>query len=365
MTLLVGSVVLMGCGKDNGPIAVSNITLNETTLELRPGEKFTLVATVLPNGADDKTVVWISGNTSVATVDAATGLVTAITIGEATITATAGGKTATCAVKVEYPVATVKITAGTFTMGSPTGEANRSNDETQHTVTLTKDFYMGKYQVTNAQYAAFLNAKGIGSEGKGAVSYNKDGSAVSNETQIFIKASSGSYDWGLHWSGSKWEPSQATYSDHPVIYVTWYGAKAYADWVGGTLPTEAQWEYACRAGTTTAYSYGNTANGSYMWYSDNSGSATHVVGGKQANGWGLFDMHGNVYEWCLDQWNNSDNYMSLPSNDPLSTTGSGRVARGGSWNSNAQFCRSAFRNSSFPDHAGAGYSVGIRVCFVP
>lgn len=268
----------------------------------------------------------------------------------------------------------VKIPAGTFIMGSPDGtngttaEPNRSSNEAQHGVTLTQDFYMGKYQVTNAQYAAFLKATGIGSTGKGDVSYYKEGMPVT-ENQTFIFASSGSENWGLNWSGvdNKWIPVSG-YEKHPAINVTWYGAKAYADWMGGSLPTEAQWEYGCRAGTTTAYSYGDTANGDYMWYSSNNTTngeinGTKTVGRKQANVYGLYDMHGNVYEWCLDQWDGSNNYGYHSLTDPLCTTGFARVLRGGSWDFNAQYCRSAYRSIETPSIYD--YTIGFRVAVVP
>ena len=138
----------------------------------------------------------------------------------------------------------VSIPAGTFTMGSPSDEPNRQTNETQHQVTLSA-FRMSKYEITNAQYAAFLNAKNIGSDGKYA--------AGANPTQALIYASSGSYDWGLHYNTNKWEPV-AGYENNPVINVTWYGATEFATYIGGTLPTEAQWEYAARGNTTTALS---------------------------------------------------------------------------------------------------------------
>lgn len=264
---------------------------------------------------------------------------------------------------------TVDIKAGTFQMGSPVDEPNRSNDETQHQVKLTKGFRMSCYEVTNAQFATFLNAKNIGEDGEGTVSYTDgNGNPQTNQSQRFIydssTQSSGNYNWGVTWDGanSKWM-AQRGYENHPVFYVTWYGAKAFADYYGYSLPTEAQWEYACRAGTTTVYSYGDAADGDYMWYSVNSFYGTKAVGTKRPNPWGLYDMHGNVYEWCAD-WYNSD--ISSDTDPAGSTKGTYRVRRGGSWYgsySNAQYCRSAYRDYSKPDNAYC--YVGFRVVAVP
>jgi formylglycine-generating enzyme required for sulfatase activity len=121
------------------------------------------------------------------------------------------------------------------------------------------------------------------------------------------------------------------------------------------LPTEAQWEYACRAGTTTTYSYGNSADGNYMWYDSNSNSKTHVVGTKQPNLWGLYDMHGNVSEWCLD-WYGTLSYGTDPKG---SSSGSNRVKRGGSWYYYAGSCASFIRGDFLPSlgnyHDGFGF----------
>ncbi|GHU58757.1 hypothetical protein FACS189411_14690 [Bacteroidia bacterium] len=255
-------------------------------------------------------------------------------------------------------IAKVRIPAGTFIMGSPDTEPNRSTNETQHPVTLTRDFYMSRYQVTNAQYAAFLNANHIGSNGLWA--------SGSYPSQMLIQASSGSSDWGLHWDSgnSKWVPASG-YDNHPVVYVTWYGADEYARWAGGSLSTEAQWEYACRAGTTTPWA---TATGveseltDYAWYSANLGSSTHAVGGKKPNGYGLYDMHGNVSEWCSD-WYKIDYYGSGPVTDPTGlASGSVRVFRGGHWYGSAPRCRSAFRN--YDDPGNALSYLGFRIVFV-
>lgn len=285
-----------------------------------------------------------------------------INVGIATITdwTQVTGPTTDPGTAIEF----VKISKGVFSMGSPLNEPNRENNEVQHEVTLTQNFYMSKYQVTNAQYAAFLKATGIGSTGKGDVSYYKDGMLLT-ENQTFISGSS----QGLNWNGTdnKWV-AQTGYENHPVINVTWYGAKAYADWVGGSLPTEAQWESACRAGTITAYNYGATDDGDYMWYWDNhnangESSGTKAVGRKQANAYGLYDMHGNVYEWCLDQWDSSNNYGLLSPTDPLCTTGDYRVMRGAGWNSSAVYCRSAYRRGYYP--GTVEINIGFRVAVVP
>lgn len=260
-------------------------------------------------------------------------------------------------------IPTSLIPAGTFTMGSPVSEVARISSETQHQVTLSA-FRMSKCEITNTQYAAFLNAKGIGSDGKYA--------AGAYPTQALIYASSDFYDWGLHYNTNKWEPV-AGYENHPVIIVTWYGATEYATYVGGTLPTEAQWEYACRAGTTTPFNKGNfltNLQANYNWAYPYIGGTntvttspgkTQAVGTYAANAWGLHDMHGNVSEWCSDWYGT---YPTTAQNNPTgAATGWIRVFRGGSWNSYAQYCRSAYRNDYYPNYDN--YIIGFRVVFVP
>lgn len=243
----------------------------------------------------------------------------------------------------------VKIPAGKFLMGSPATDLNRSFDESQRLITLTRDFYMSKYQITNIQYAKFLNASGVGSNGKG----NLDGHGTG---VLFVSADR----WGVTFDSGAWK-AQAGYESHPVIYVTWHGALAYALWAGGTLPTEAQWEYACRGGKTTVYSYEDKADGNYMWYANNSSGNTKAVGGKLPNAYGLHDMHGNVWEWCND-WYGA--YSETATEDPTGpASGNRRVLRGGGWFSYARPCRSAHRSFNQPD--GTRSSIGFRVVFVP
>ena len=260
-------------------------------------------------------------------------------------------------------ISTVLIPAGTFTMGSPLTEVGRSNNETQHQVTLST-FRMSKYAITNAQYAAFLNAKGIGRNGLYA--------AGAYPTQALIYTSSGSYDFGLHYNGTQWVPA-AGYENSPVIYVTWYGAAEFAAYVGGTLPTEAQWEYACRAGTFTPFNTGNfltNLQANYNWaypYNGKTNTVTTYPGKTQPvgiyapNAYELYDMHGNVWEWCVD-WDGT--YTTTVQTNPTGVaTGSDRVIRGGSWHDGAQYCRSAYRDYTTPSNCSTYF--GFRVVFVP
>ena len=276
-------------------------------------------------------------------------------------------------------VETVLIPAGTFLMGSPDSEFGRDNyDERQHRVKLSKDFYLGKYEVTNAQYCEFLNAAGVGSEG------TKNEIAAG---QKLIYA----HEWGVTYniSNNKWEP-QTGYENYPVVNVTWYGADAYCQWAGGFLPTEAQWEFACRGGQTESLPFGigngkkltsEMANfdGRWPYDLDQRGSSysssgtylgkTSLVGYYQdyANGYGLYDMHGNVMEWCADWYDTNygltDAQLNGTVTDPTGPKdpGSGRVLRGGRWSDSARDCRSAFRSYNFPDYYDV--SIGFRVAF--
>jgi formylglycine-generating enzyme required for sulfatase activity len=127
------------------------------------------------------------------------------------------------------------------------------------------------------------------------------------------------------------------------------------------VPTEAEWEYACRAGSKTAFSFGNEAAdlGSHAWYSANSNEMTHAVGGKKPNAFGLYDMHGNVWEWCSD-WYDENYYASSPAIDPKGPdSGSFRVLRGGSWDDEPRRVRCAYRDYNSPDYRDAGN--GVRV----
>ncbi len=214
------------------------------------------------------------------------------------------------------------IPPGSFLMGSPSSESGRSSDEgPQHRVTISHGFYMGKYEVTQAQWKAIM--------GNNPSRFKGDNLPVEevswNDVQKFIQKLN--RQTGLHFR----------------------------------LPTEAEWEYACRGGTDTAFCYGDSESqlGDYAWYGSNSNSKTHPVGQKQPNAWGLYDMHGNVWEWCSD-WYDSDYYKNSPSTDPTGpATGDLRVFRGGSWYNSAQYCRSALRD--WNDPSSRFHNLGFRL----
>jgi formylglycine-generating enzyme len=258
-------------------------------------------------------------------------------------------------------IATVQIPGGTYTMGRATGELNSWPDEVQHQVTISA-FRMSKYEITNAQFAAFLNSKNIGSNGQYAAG------AYPAQTLIY-ESNSGSYDWGLHYNGSQWIPV-AGCENYPVIYVTWYGAAEFATSIGGRLPTEAEWEYACRANTTTPFNTGTCLSdkqANYDWanpYSTCTNSNTTYPGKTQAagtyaaNAFGLCDMHGNVWEWCADWY--GDYPTTAQTNPTGAASGTYRVFRGGGWLSLANRCRSS--NRGYDRDSNNGYKdLGFRV----
>ena len=216
----------------------------------------------------------------------------------------------------------VLIPAGEFTMGSPRTEDKRDSNETQHRVRITKPFYMSKHEVTQEQWQAVMGSN----------------------------------------------PGHPKGATNPVDFVSWNNCQAFvkklSEKVAGltfALPTEAEWEYACRAGSTTEYSFGHDTRdlGDHAWYYENSDRRTHQVAKKKPNAFGLYDMHGNVWEWCQD-WYAEDYYRNSPKDDPQGPgTGECRVLRGGSWYGAATVCRSASRGGNGPAIRGDGG--GFRV----
>ncbi len=229
----------------------------------------------------------------------------------------------------------VKCPAGSFMMGSPKEELGRDDVERLHSVTITKPFYIGKYEVTQSQYVALMEKN----------------------------------------------PSEFVGANNPVERVSYNDAKAFCDKLNlkylnqlpqgykFDLPTEAQWEYACRAGTTTALNNGKNLTkvdgacfnlDEVAWYCEYSNKTTHEVGLKKSNAWGIYDMHGNLWEWCKDMY---AGYPTDAVTDPICITGSNPVVRGGSWFNFPYRCRSAHRYHLDPSFMFN--DLGFRVSLVP
>jgi formylglycine-generating enzyme required for sulfatase activity len=233
----------------------------------------------------------------------------------------------------------VLIPKGTFMMGSPESEERRGYDETQHQVTISKDYYLGVHEVTQAQYEKVM--------GKNPSHFQ--GAIVGNEN-----------------------------ADLPVEMITWDDAVEFCKKLSDLpkekkagrvyrLPTEAQWEYACRAGSKTAYSFDDEEGllPVYGWFYRNSSKRTHTVGLLEPNAWGLYDMHGNVWEWCSDWYGD---YPKGALSDPTGPKeGSSRAFRGGCWDVVAAYCKSGDRNGydpSFRDSNG-GFRVALSPSGIP
>jgi len=205
----------------------------------------------------------------------------------------------------------VGIPEGSFYMGSTKDRMEKP----KHIVNIAKPFYLGKYPITQAQYEAVMT---------------KNPSYFKGDPQL------------------------------PVEQVSWCNAVEFCHELSKKterhyrLPSEAEWEYACRSGTTTLYYFGNDASQleKYAWYVSNSEHKTHIVGQKEPNGWGLYDMTGNVYEWCQDRFH--ANYRGAPDDgkvwiDDNNPREAGNMKRGGAWYSNQVMCRSAHRSASRAD----------------
>lgn len=222
-----------------------------------------------------------------------------------------------------------RIHAGSFILGS-----NQSN--TAHRVTLTKPFYMSIFEVTQKQWELVTgsNPCSDSSYGKG------DAWPIHYVSYNMIRGSTNGANW----------PSSSS-----VDATSFLGKLQARTTLSFDLPTEAQWEYACRAGTTTDYYWGTAWIEYYCWYGSNSGSRARKVGLKRPNAWGFYDMNGNEYELCLD-WYGTLAYGTDPKGV---TSGTGRVIRGAAWNSDKENCTSSFRSETSP--SGASFRVGFRL----
>lgn len=269
----------------------------------------------------------------------------------------------------------VYIPAGRFIMGSSIDERGRNHDEMQHEVEITNGFFIGAHEVTVGQFEQFVEAE----------KYQTDAEKI-DEGQGFVDGNRASN------SGYSWKRTGMSLSkDHPVVNVSWNDAQVFCKWLSRKekktfrLPTEAEWEYACRAGTLSLFSSGDddtalasignamdetfiaafprTNNPQYAVKANDGNVFPSKVGSYPKNGFGLFDMSGNVFEWCSD-WYGEGYYQLSRKADPTGPEqGWQRVARGGSWLSSAAKCRSASRSRGEPDTAVVTY--GFRVVMEP
>jgi formylglycine-generating enzyme required for sulfatase activity len=271
----------------------------------------------------------------------------------------------------------VRIPAGKFQMGSAPGEKDRLEDEVQHSVEITSNFYMGKYEVTRGQFRAFVDATGYRTEaetdGKGGWGYNEDKGIIEGRKTNYT-----------------WKATGFVQTDeHPVVNVTWNDANAFCQWLAQRtkkvvrLPTEAEWEYACRAGSATRYyngndpeslvRVGNVADGTAKkkfpdWDSTIAAEDGYVftspAGKFLPNRFGLYDMLGNAWEWCQDCYGP---YADLGAKDPVrkdyvSEKLKGRVMRGGGFGKRTpRDCTATRRVAGAP--SGRDLDLGFRVCF--
>ena len=221
----------------------------------------------------------------------------------------------------------------------------------QHRVRITRPFYLGIYLVTQQEYQRVMgsNPSEFSATGK-----SKDKVAGQDTKRFPVECVS--WDDAVEFCRKLSEMPEERSAGRRYV-----------------LPSEAQWEYACRAGSIDRYSFSSGRSGipkeyedhelsDYGWFSDNAGGMAHAVGGKRPSAWGLYDMHGNVWEWCQD-WYDKDYYAASPPDDPSGPPGGSiRVGRGGGWINPARLCRSAFRNDEGPE--GRYFDVGFRACQV-
>ncbi len=334
--------VIIGCTKDDNPAAPTTGTISGRITDSANSNPVA-GASVTTQPVTSSTTTDAQGNYTLTNVAPATYTVSAAKTGYTTNTAqiaVTAGNTATANIALtaahqagdvrEFPlgntginIAMAWVPSGRFNMGSPSNEQDRQASEGPvHQVTFDQGFWVSQYEVTQGQWQAAMGINPSSGYGVGA--------------------------------------------NYPVYNLSWDNIQGFITTIGGTfrLPSEAEWEYACRAGTTTRFYWGDDPNysgmGTYAWYSGNSSASTHPVGGKQANAWGLFDMPGNVWEWCQDWYH--DDYTNAPANGSawMTPSGTARVNRGGSFaNLQPMGCRSAIRNYAGPATSDRAY--GLRL----
>ena len=349
--VMISVLCVAGCGSDEAVLSPENIDSVVATPPsgsiIAPNATITVTFDTPPGN------VTVNTGTTIAT-DQTVKISGPFTTGPLTLTLTweDGFRALNYTVKVPEslspvaPAGMVLIPAGEFQMGSNDPEAHK-DEQPVHRVYVDA-FFMDEYEVTNLEYQKFVLAN---------PSWQKDRIDNSFHGGYYLH----------HWNGNDYPNGKA---NHPVEHVSWYGAMAYAKWVGKRLPTEAEWEYAARGGLSSKkYPWGDDIHIGRANYGNNSKGPT-AVGKYLPNQYGLYDMTGNVWEWCLDEYD-KDFYFSSPHENPLSDAHSidwimdnfteiqtNRVCRGGSWDSYPVVVRVAFRFRSPPWDANSDF--GIR-----
>ncbi|MCL2318772.1 MAG: SUMF1/EgtB/PvdO family nonheme iron enzyme [Treponema sp.] len=364
-----------GVNNSNVLIAAYTIGVQSIKITTLPAKTSYLIGESFNSTGMVVSLIGIDGTSTPVTGYTISGFSSAAPGGIKTVTVIYQGMSASFDVMVyaSTPVAKIEmiwIPAGSFQMGSPSTELGRYAFETPHQVTLSKGFYMGKYEVTQKQWVDVMGSNISSSQSGPAAGEIQNQRPVENLSwyNALVFCNKLSISEGLSpvysISGSTNPANWPSMPAAPNTDATWDAVVMIDGANGYRLPTDAQWEYACRAGTTTAFNDGITDNWALVpsdttlgWFSTNSGSKTHQVGLKAPNKWGLYDMHGNVSEWCWDRWSTPS---TSPATDPTGpTTGNGRIQRGGSFNETAQTARSAARFNSGQNSVGS--SLGLRL----
>ncbi|HNT52293.1 MAG TPA: SUMF1/EgtB/PvdO family nonheme iron enzyme [Candidatus Syntrophosphaera sp.] len=346
LLLIIALPLLFGCDDLVDPETVANPVINPN------GGTFTNAINVTIDCAtDDAVIKYTTDGTEPDSSATAVVYTTPINVTTDTVIKAVATKTdwnASAIVTASFHIydQMVEVAAGNFNMGRTNGTGDADNDDLPvHAVNLTRDFYIGKYEVTQAEWTAIMGSNPSNFVGNNLpvemVSFysvlaycNKRSIAEGLTPAYTIKGSTNPTVWG----------------DIPTVNdADWNAAVCNLDANGYRLPTEAEWEYAARGGVNTPdYQYsGSNTVGDVAWFVDNANATSHVVGGKTANGLGIYDMSGNVQEWVWD-WYLIDYYSTSPYSDPTGPATAGptnhRVIRGGSWEQTALFSQVSYRN---------------------